>query len=85
MAQGKALVVSDRDIEFHLNEIDAWRAGWRSAPGSPIGFAHYGDLKLDTIEHHERALIKLGHEPTIEHVKAQGFVNGARGKLQEST
>lgn len=68
-------------VEYHLNEIDAWRAGERETPGCPVGGQNYPARMLDAIARHERALVELGHEPTIAYVCAHGLADGQRGRL----
>lgn len=74
-------MVKNRDIEYHLNEIDAWRSGQRATPGMPATGSRYGDRMLDAIKQHELALIALGHKPTLDYVRAHGFADGKRGRL----
>ncbi len=71
----------ERDmIEYHLNEIDAWRSGQRATPGLSATGSRYGGRMLDAIRDHEQALILLGHSPTIAYVDAHGFADGKRGR-----
>ena len=71
----------DPIINFYLDEISAWRNGERASGGCPATGEHYAGRMLDAIARHERALIELGHEPTIAYVKAHGFAEGQRGRL----
>jgi hypothetical protein len=70
-----------RIIDYHLDEIDAWRSGQRASPGLSASGDRYAGRMLDQIKHHELALIALGHAPTIAYVKAHGFADGKRGKF----
>jgi hypothetical protein len=67
-------------IEYHLNEIDAWRSGQRGTPGCPAPGSRYPLRMMEAISRHEQALIDLGHQPTVEYVRARGHVDGTRGK-----
>jgi len=68
-------------VEYHLDEIDAWRSGRRETAGMPATGERYAGHMLDAIKRHELALIALGHEPTTEYVRAHGFADGRRGRL----
>jgi hypothetical protein len=70
---------SARQIEYHLEEIDAWRRGDRGTPGQPSTGLNYPGAMLDAIKRHEQSLIDLGHRPTIAYVQAHGFADGQRG------
>lgn len=61
-----------REIEYHLTEIDAWRAGERATPGCPATGQNYPGRMFDAIKRHELALIALGHQPTIDYVARHG-------------
>lgn len=74
-------MVNSREIEYHLDEIDAWRSGRRESPGMPATGTRYGDRMLDAIKGHELALIALNHKPTIDYVRVHGFADGKRGRL----
>lgn len=71
----------DRQIEYHLDQIDAWRSGRRGTAGLPATGGGYAGRMLDEIARHERALIDLGHQPTIAYVRSHGLADGARGML----
>ena len=45
--------------EFHLAEIDAWRAGERATPGCPMDGERYPLRMREAIKHHDRALAAL--------------------------
>jgi hypothetical protein len=68
-------------VEYHLEEIDAWRRGDRATPGLSAHGERYAGRMLDAIKAHELALIALGHRPTTEYVRAHGFADGKRGRL----
>lgn len=68
-------------INYHLEEIDAWRSGQRATPGLSASGDRYAGRMLDEIKRHELALIALGHKPTIDYVTAHGFADGQRGRL----
>lgn len=76
--------MSERVIEFHLNEIAAWQAGGRASTGCPANGARYGERMLDAVKRHEQALIDLGHEPTLSYVRRHGFADGKRGCLTQA-
>jgi len=73
--------MSNGVVNFHLDEIDAWRSGQRASPGNPATGERYAGRMLDAIKRHELALIALGHKPTIDYVTKHGFADGQRGKL----
>ena len=66
-------------IDFHLDEISAWRSGDRGTLGGPSTGAGYAGRMLDAIKRHEEALVLLGHEPTIDYVRLHGWADGQRG------
>lgn len=68
--------INERVIEFHLDEIDAWRNGQRASPGCPATGERYAARMRDSIRRHELALIELGHEPTIAYVAKHGLGRG---------
>lgn len=68
-------------VNYHLEEIDAWRSGQRATPGLSASGERYAGRMLDEIKRHELALIALGHKPTIDYVSAHGFADGQRGRL----
>src|SRR4029078_9570354 len=72
--------MSNGSVNFHLDEIDAWRSGQRASPGMPATGARYAGRMLDAIKRHEEALIALGHKPTIAYVSKHGFADGQRGR-----
>lgn len=75
-------VAGDRGlVNYHLDEIDAWRSGQRGTPGLSASGDRYAGRILDAIKRHELALIALGHKPTIDYVQARGFADGQRGRL----
>lgn len=69
------------EIDFHLEEIDAWRRGDRASAGLSPDSPRYEGRMLDAIKRHEEALIALGHKPTLDYVRAHGFADGQRGRL----
>jgi hypothetical protein len=69
-------------VNYHLDEIDAWRSGQRASPGISATGERYAERMLDAIKRHELALIALGHKPTIAYVTQHGFADGLRGKLE---
>ena len=64
-------------VEYHLEEIDAWRRGDRGTPGQPSTGLRYPLAMKLAIKDHEEKLIALGHEPTIVYVREHGFADGA--------
>jgi hypothetical protein len=73
--------LSNGSVDFHLDEIDAWRSGQRASPGMPATGERYAGRMLDAIKRHEEALIALGHKPTIAYVSKHGFADGHRGRF----
>ncbi len=63
--------MSARDVEYHLDEIDAWQSGRRGTIGTPATGGNYAAVMQHEIARHERALIDLGHQPTIEYARAR--------------
>lgn len=70
-----------RQIEHHLDQIDAWRSGRRGTIGFPATGERYAGKMVDEIARHERDLVDLGHQPTIDYVRLHGFADGTRGVL----
>lgn len=80
--QDDAMEDNDRVVDFHLEEIDAWRNGERATPGCPATGERYKARMVDAVWRHELALMALGHRPTIEYVRIHGLADGARGKTK---
>lgn len=74
--------MSDCEVEFCLDEIQAWRSGDKATPGLSADGERYALRMRLAIRDLERRLIELGHEPTVKYVEKHGFCDGAFSKNQ---
>ena len=63
----------DTLIEFHLDEIDAWRSGAKATVGQPYDGANYALSMRCEVRKHAEALIELGYGPVKKIVAERGF------------
>lgn len=69
--------MSAGEIEYRLEDIEAWRRGLHASPGCSPDGERYALRMRHAIRDHEKRLIELGHQPTIDYVAKHGFCDGA--------